>query len=155
MMLQPSRAPERAASGAPPPPAAPAAPGTATAPDAPPGVPGDPGPFGGLGMMLPMLLIVFGLFFFMNRSEKKKRAKLEGELKKGDKVLTRAGFICKLVEVGETRCRVELAPGVVITVVKQAIEWLAYDEVKKIAKADDKDADKDADDKAGKKKKKK
>jgi preprotein translocase subunit YajC len=75
--------------------------------------------------MLPMILIIFVMFFFMNRSEKKRRAELEDKLKKGDRVLTRSGFIGKLVDIGETRAKVELAPGVVVPIVKTAIEGLA------------------------------
>jgi preprotein translocase subunit YajC len=116
-----------------------------------------------MGIMLPMLIVVFGLFWWMNRSEKKKRSQLEEQLKKGDKVLTRAGFIGKLVEVGETRCRVELAPGVNVTMVKQAIEGLADDEKKEPAKDDKAKDDKalvasdksDTDSKTDRKKKKK
>lgn len=153
-MLQPSRAPGREGQAAPPAPEAPAAPVEGQAPaegQAPP--PGD-GLFGGLGMMLPMILIIFVMFFFMNRSEKKRRTELESKLKKGDRVLTRSGFIGKLVEIGETRARVELAPGVVVPIVKTAIEGLADAEEggKGSDKASDKAKDTDADDKKKKKK---
>lgn len=105
--------------------------------------------------MLPMLLVVFGLFWFMNRSEKKRRNKLEEGLKKGDKVLTRAGFIGKLVEVGDVRCRVELAPGVNVTMLKTAIEGPTDDEVKpKLESKDAKDT-KEAKEAKGADKKKK
>ena len=158
--LQPGRAPGRSQGDAPPPPP-PAAPKDGTQQDGAPATgppPGDPGPFGGMGLMLPMLLVVFGLFFFMNRNEKKRRSKLEDNLKKGDKVLTRAGFIGKVVEIGETRCRIEIAPGVNVTVVKQAIEGPADDEVKKLESKDAKSKDDkkdDEEDKSSKKRKKK
>lgn len=103
-------------------------------------------------MMLILPLLLFGLIILMNRSDKKRRAEVEAKLKKGDRVVTRAGFIGKLVEVGEKNARVEIAPGVVVRMVKTAIEGLADDEAatKKDAgaKADDGKADKD-----GKKKK--
>jgi preprotein translocase subunit YajC len=137
-MLQPSRAPGRDSPGAPPPPPADApADGAKTGSQAPAAPPGDPGPFGGMGLMLPMLLVVFGLFFFMNRNEKKRRQKLEEGFKKGDKVITRAGFIAKLVEVGDTRVKVELAPGVNVTMLKTAIEGPADDDKPKDDKPKD------------------
>ena len=154
-MLQPSRAPGRDAKGAaaPPPPAqakpAESADG-ADAGSAPPGAAPDSSPFGGMTMMLPMLLVVFGLFWFMNRNEKKRRQSVEDELKKGDMVQTRAGIICKVVQVQDKRVRVELAPGVNVWMVKAAIEGLADD-----GKGDDTKDKKDADDSKESAKKKK
>jgi len=77
-----------------------------------------------MGMMLLLPLLLFGVIFLMNRGEKKKRAALEAKLKKGDKVVTRAGFVGKLVEVGEREARIELAPGVNVAMIKTAIEGL-------------------------------
>jgi len=153
--LQSSPAPGRDATGAPPAPDAPAQPDPGQASEGAPQAPaqGPPeGPFGGMGMMIAMIGIVFVMFWFMNRSEKKRRTELEGKLKKGDKVLTRSGFIGKLVEIGETRARVELAPGVVVPIVKTAIEGLADADADKSDKSD-KDNDKASD--SDKKKKKK
>ncbi len=123
-MLQPGQAPGRAATGAPPPAAPPPQTGTATA--APPdGVPSKEGSggFGGMMMLLPFLLL-FGLIFLMNRSDKKKRATLESQLKKGDRVITRSGLIGKLIDLGERTVRIEVAPGVNITMLKTAVEGL-------------------------------
>src|SRR5690606_39080926 len=78
--------------------------------------------FGGMGVILLPLLLMVGLMIFMSRSDKKRREKLESSLKKGDRVLTQAGFIAKLVEVGDTEVKVELAPGVVVKMVKSAIQ---------------------------------
>ena len=156
-MLQPSRGPGRDSKGAPPPPAPKPQEGVdaSATPAAPPADAG----FGGMGIMLPMLIGIFVLFFFMNRSDKKRRQKVEDELKKGDMVLTRAGFIGKIVQVGEKRCRIELAPGVNVWMIKAAIEGPADDDKPDAKDAKDKDKDKDKDaaddkDKGGKKKKK-
>jgi len=90
-------------------------------------------------MMLLLPLLMFGLIFFMNRSDKKRRQQVESGLKKGDRVVTRAGFIGKVVEVQDINVRVEIAPGVVVTMIKSAIEGLADpDAGKKDDKADDK-----------------
>jgi len=101
-----------------------------------------------MGMMLLLPLLLFGVIFMMNRGEKKKRAALESKLKKGDKVVTRAGFVGKLGEVGEREARLELAPGVNVSIIKTAIEGL-YEPVQPGAGKDDKSG-KGKDDKSGK-----
>jgi preprotein translocase subunit YajC len=132
-IAQPGKAPGRqdAEPGSAPPPAA-----TGEAAPAPSGTPGTAVPpngrggggmFDGMGMMLLLPLLLFGLMFLMNRNDKKRRAQLETGLKKGDRVLTRAGFIGKLTEVGDQTVRLELAPGVNVTMVKNSIEGLADD----------------------------
>ena len=76
-----------------------------------------------MALVLPFLLL-FGLLFFMNRGEKKKRTTFESKLKRGDKVITRAGIKGKLLELGDGAVKVEIAPGVTVTMVKGAIEAL-------------------------------
>lgn len=76
-----------------------------------------------MALVLPFLLL-FGLLFLMNRGEKKKRAQLESKLKRGDRVITRSGIKGKLLDVGDTTVRVEIAPGVNVVMVKQAVEGL-------------------------------
>lgn len=109
--------------------------------------------------MLLLPLVLFGVIMLMNRGDKKRRQELETKLKKGDRVVTRSGITGKVVEVGERTVRVEIAPGVNVTMVKTAIEGLdTGDEPAKAllakgdgAKAKEPDV-KDAD-KAGSKKK--
>ncbi len=138
MMLQPANAPGRAAQGAPPAAhAATAAPGDGA--EAPEGAPSPSGGFGGMGMMLLLPLLLFGVIFLMNRGDKKKRAAVEDKLKRGDRVVTRAGFVGKLLEVGEREARIELAPGVNVQMMKSAIEGL-YEPVPAGASKDDKSA---------------
>jgi len=93
-------------------------------------------------MMLLLPLLMFGLIFFMNRSDKKRREQVETSLKKGDRVVTRAGFIAKVVEVQDVNVRVEIAPGVVVTMIKSAIEGLVDPDAKKDGKKDEKADDK-------------
>ncbi len=136
LMLQPSRA--QPGDAPPPPPATEGAPADGPGGQAPP-----TGPFGGMGMMLLLPLLMFGLIFFMNRSDKKRREQIESGLKKGDRVVTRAGFIGKVVEIQDVNVRVEIAPGVVVSMIKSAIEGLADpDAGKKDGKKDDKADDK-------------
>ncbi|MBM4357021.1 MAG: preprotein translocase subunit YajC [Deltaproteobacteria bacterium] len=75
-------------------------------------------------MVMAPLLIMGALFFFMSRGEKKKRAQLESQLKKGDRVVTRSGLIGTVAALGDRTARVEVAPGVTVTMLKGAIEGL-------------------------------
>ena len=128
-------------------PAAPAAPGEASTGEAPP-PPGAGGPFGSMGLMFAALLILGGWMWFMSRNDKKRRTELEDKLKKGDRVMTRSGIIGKVLELGETRVKLEIAPGVNITMTKQSIEGL--DEGGDV-KSSKKPANKDGDGKKNKK----
>lgn len=152
LMLQPGRAPGRATPGEQPAAPAPKSETTQSADGPPASPPGGGGLFNGMGMMLLLPLLLFGLILLMNRSDKKRRKDIEAKLKKGDRVVTRAGFIGKIVEVGEANARVEIAPGVVVKMVKTAIEGLAEEDSAKKEPAATKDTDAKAD-KDGKKKK--
>jgi preprotein translocase subunit YajC len=66
--------------------------------------------------LLPILLI-----FFMTRSQNKKQKDLESSLKVGDKVITRSGLVGRIVDLGD-RAKVEIAPGVNVTMLRSAIE---------------------------------
>ncbi len=102
-------------------------------------------------LVLPFLLL-FGLLFLMNRGEKKKRAALESKLKRGDRVLTRSGIKGKLIDITDGTCKVEIAPGVNVVMLKVAIEGLDPGETP--AAATGKDAKPSADAKDTKDKKK-
>ncbi|MBI4702926.1 MAG: preprotein translocase subunit YajC [Deltaproteobacteria bacterium] len=113
------------------------------------------GAFGGMALLVPFLLL-FGLLFWMNRGEKRKRQSLEGKLKKGDRVITRSGIVGKLVEVSERTVKVEIAPGVSVLMYKSGIEGLEGGEAKgEAASSADKiiKAAKDAEEKDAKKRK--
>ncbi len=154
--LQPGPAPGRDNPGTPPatpPPAATGTPGTpsqAPADHAPAsGQAGGGGLFGNMVVMAPLLLMVVVLFF-LSRADKKKRQQVESTLKKGDRVVTRAGLIGKLTELSERTVRLEIAPGVHVTILKNAIEGLdggdTVTSTKKLEEAkDDKAKDKDKD----------
>jgi preprotein translocase subunit YajC len=121
-------------------PAAPAAPVTTspgTAPAEAPPPPGGGGIFGGgitplLIMVLPILLI-----FMTMRGQTKKQKQIESSLKTGDTVITQSGLIGKITEmVGETRVKVEIAPGVNVKMLKSAITGVDGGEVKTDGKSD-------------------
>jgi preprotein translocase subunit YajC len=150
MMSQPAEAPGRAGSAQPP--ATPGQPSEGTPP------PSAPPPSGGglsMGMMLLLPLVLFGIIMLMNRGEKKRRRELETNLKKGDRVLTRSGISGKLIEVGERTVRLEIAPGVNVTMVKTAIEGLDQGDPDKPALKDAGAKDEKKDDKSAKDDKKK
>ncbi len=147
-MLQPATPPGRDTSNASP---APASPPTGTVQTAPLGAPpASGGLLGNLVVMAPIAIMVVVLFY-MSRVDRKKRAKLESQLKKGDRVVTRSGLIGSLQTLGERTVRVDIAPGVTVTMLKTAIEGLDGGDTVSTAKpADAKDNAKDAgkDDKA-------
>lgn len=137
--LQPAPAPGRDA-----PATAPAQPAPGPLPDAAQ-PPGGGGLFGGASSIL-ILLLPLLLIFLMTRSQTKKQKQIEASLKAGDRVVTQAGLIGRLVEVGDRTAKLEIAPGVNIQILKSAIQGLDSPEPKPAeAKKDAKDV-KDAKD---------
>jgi preprotein translocase subunit YajC len=134
---------------------APTTTGTAPAEGPPPGTQpaGGGGAFGGplsiLIMVLPILLI-----FMTMRGQTKKQKQVEQGLKTGDTVVTQSGLIGKVTEfMGETRVKVEIAPGVTVKMLKSAISGIDSGEVKstdagKTGDSKDKPLDKPVDKKA-------
>jgi len=70
-----------------------------------------------LVMALPLLLLVL-----MTRNQSKKQKELESSLKVGDRVVTQAGLIGKVMDIGERTAKLEIAPGVNVQVLKSAIQ---------------------------------
>lgn len=93
---------------------------------------GDPGPGappgGGLSQMLFLLLPL--VFFFLLWSQSRKQKQVEKTLKAGDRVILQSGFVGKIVDLGTTRAKIELAPGVNVQVLKSAIQGLDAGEPK-------------------------
>lgn len=83
------------------------------------------GPLGALGP-IPMMLLMFGfLYFFMIRpmnQQKKDQETLQKGLRKGDKVVTNAGMIGTVQEVGEKEIVVEVADKVRVRFLRSAVE---------------------------------
>ena len=103
-------------------------------------------PGGGLSQMLFLLLPLF--FFFLLWSQSRKQKQVEKTLKAGDRVILQSGFVGKLIELGTTRAKIELAPGVNVQVLKSAIQGLDAGEPKpeaaKPAEASAKESAKDS-----------
>lgn len=147
--LQSSPAPGRPADGS--------APTTAqTQPaDAPAGPPPAPGGIGGFfagpGQFL-IFLVPLAFLLFMSRNQKKKQQEIESSIKVGDRVVTRAGAIGKVVDVGERIIKLELAPGVNVQFLKTAIEGVDAGDPKDPKKDDAKKDDAKKDEKDSKEK---
>jgi preprotein translocase subunit YajC len=136
LAFQPTAAPGRDAPGTPGAPAQPT-PGTTQPEGAPPG-PASSSPSGPLGGgIMPLLIMVLPilLIFFTMRGQTKKQKQIESNLKTGDTVVTQSGLIGKLTELGETRVKVEIAPGVAVRMLKSSISGVDGGEVAKTADA--------------------
>ena len=75
--------------------------------------------------VLPMLLIVVGVMYFMvirpaSKERKEHEAMLEA-LKRGDEVVTQSGILGKVTDIADTFVTVEVARNVKIRVLRSAI----------------------------------
>jgi preprotein translocase subunit YajC len=135
--------------GSPGTPGGPAAPatntGTAPAEGAPPA---SGGPFGSPMMSMLIMVLPILLIFMTFRGQNKKQKQIESSVKAGDTVITQSGLIGKITEmVGETRVKVEIAPGVNVRMLKSAITGVDGGESKDVKEGASKDgASKDAKD---------
>ena len=83
-------------------------------------------------MMLVLLLPVVLMFLFTNRSQSKKQKEMESKLKKGDRIVTQSGIVGKLIEPIEGKhAKLEIAPGVKITILRSAIAGLDTEDAPK------------------------
>lgn len=127
-----------------------------------PGVPGAPaagggeaapqGPSGTLGLPLMMLMFLplILVMVWQSRSQQKKQDQLIASLKKGDRVLTQSGLVGRLAEVDNRYAKVELAPGVKVTLLRSSITGRDADDAPKKEDAK-KEESKKADDSEAKK----
>ncbi len=87
----------------------------------------------GLFSILPMIIIIFGIFYFMViRPQNKERQKLQEmitTLKINDEVVTNGGIIGKIKEVKETSFIIQSAEKSFIEVGKQAVIGKKAEEV--------------------------
>jgi preprotein translocase subunit YajC len=107
--------------------------GGAPAPAAPASTGGGGGGGGSSGMtqLLFPLLIFVAFYFFLIRPQQKKAKELASNLKKGDRVFTNAGLIGKIMELGEKKATLEIAPGVKVQVLRSSIGGLDEGDDKK------------------------
>lgn len=120
--------------------------------------PADHAPQGGCASLMssPAQMLIFlvplAFFLLMSRNQNKKQREIETSLKVGDRVVTRAGAIGKVVDVGERVVKVELAPGVNVQFLKTAIDGIDAGDPKPEPKKEDskKESDKNGEAKADK-----
>ncbi|WP_437594760.1 preprotein translocase subunit YajC [Sorangium sp. So ce1000] len=81
-------------------------------------------PFGGGAFQFLILALPLLLIFVMTRSQNKKQKQIESSLKAGDRVVTQAGLIGKIVDINPNspRVKLEIAPGVNVQILKSAIQ---------------------------------
>jgi preprotein translocase subunit YajC len=82
-----------------------------------------PSPEGGIFGILPLLLFIPLLIFLFwsSRSQQKKQDATIASLKKGDRVLTQSGLVGRLLEVDQRYAKLELSPGVKVTVLRTSL----------------------------------
>jgi len=91
---------------------------------------------GGLGGMLsgpiPMLVLMFVIFYFLLIRPQQKKAKAHKELlanlRKGDKILTNGGIYGRITGMDDTTLTVEIAPQVRIKVSRGSVSGVASGE---------------------------
>lgn len=80
---------------------------------------------GGMLNMIIMMVLIFGIMYFlMIRPQQKRQKKVQEErnkLEKGSKVITQGGIIGKVRDIKENAFVIEVADGVKITVVKEYV----------------------------------
>lgn len=80
-------------------------------------------------MFLPLILVML----WQSRSQAKKQEQAVAGLKKGDRVVTQSGLVGRLAEVDNRYAKIEIAPGVKVTVLRTS---LAGRDTEDSAKAD-------------------
>jgi len=85
-----------------------------------------------LGTLLPILLI--GVVFYLlimrpARTRQKKQAEMMAAIAPGTQIMTTAGVYGTVISMGDDDAEIEIAPGVVIRVVKAAIGKVVEPEV--------------------------
>ncbi|MDP6525540.1 MAG: preprotein translocase subunit YajC [Kiritimatiellia bacterium] len=82
-------------------------------------------PGGGLGSMMPMMLIIFGIMYFMlirpqQRREKERRAMVDA-VKSGDRVIFSGGILGTVTNVKDSTLMVKIADNVKIEVARGSV----------------------------------
>jgi preprotein translocase subunit YajC len=87
--------------------------------------PAQQGPMAGMGSLLPMMLIMFAVvYFLMIRPEQKKqkmRQAMLQKIQKGDRVLTSAGILGTVGSVKDNTIMVKIAENTVVEFTKSAV----------------------------------
>jgi len=83
-------------------------------------------PQGSFLSTLPMMLVIFGIFYFLlirpQNKQREAHQNLLSGLKKGDAVITEGGLVGCILEVRDDRVVLELSSNTRITVMRESIE---------------------------------
>ncbi len=95
---------------------------------------GDGGGAGGLFTMLPLIAVIFGIFYFLvirpQQKQQKQLQEMITALKINDEVVTNGGIIGKIKEIRETSFIIQSAEKTFLEVGKSAVIGKKADEVK-------------------------
>ena len=89
---------------------------------------GADGAGGGLMSFLPLVLMFVIFYFLLIRPQQKKQKEMKEmlkNLKRGDKFVTGGGIFGRIDAITDDKVNVEIAPGVVITVMRSYVAGLA------------------------------
>ena len=75
----------------------------------------------GLPFMMLMFVPLILVMLWQSRSQAKKQEQLLSSLKKGDRVVTQSGLVGRLAEVDNRYAKVEIAPGVKVTLLRTSL----------------------------------
>lgn len=75
----------------------------------------------GMPLMLLMFLPLVLVMVWQSRSQSKKQEQVLSSLKKGDRVVTQSGLIGRLAELDSRYAKVEIAPGVKVTLLRTSL----------------------------------
>ena len=104
---------------------------------------------GELTLFLPLIVIMGAFMFFASRRQKKAMQatiNLHDSLAVGDEIMTTAGMFGTITGVSDGKVDVEVAPGVVLTMLKLAVKEKVSDDLDADDDLDDEDYDDDVDD---------
>lgn len=93
--------------------------------------------------VLPFALVLLAMYFLLLRPQQKrlrKQQEMVSSLQPGARVMTTAGLYGTLAHVGERQAIIEIAPGVELTIARQAIARVVSAEDEDFEYADDTDA---------------
>jgi preprotein translocase subunit YajC len=101
---------------------------------------------GELTLFLPLIVIMGAFMFFASRRQKKAMQvtiNLHDSLAVGDEIMTTAGMFGTITGVSDGKVDVEVAPGVVLTMLKLAVKEKVSDDLDADDDLDDEDYDDD------------
>lgn len=104
---------------------------------------------GELTLFLPLIVIMGAFMFFASRRQKKAMQatiNLHDSLAVGDDVMTTAGMFGTITGVSDSKVDIELAPGVVVSMLKLAVKEKVTADLEDLEDLDDEDYEDDEDD---------